>query len=368
MNGEFMRRRRFQKPKIKNVGGYWIAQFRDIDGTKRRTSLGPVSKVKKYDAEAKLAKVLEPINTRLAEPSPNCTFGQFINQIYLPFYKRKWKPSTAASNQDRLRFHLTGPFEDRALSNFTRDDLQAVLDEKAAGGLSYSVVAHLRWDLRQIFRMAVSEGYLPRNPAELLFIPREAKRPNVPSMTFDQVRLFFSVLDIRERVIGGLAILAGMRPGEIFALRRSVLETSSADIVQRVYRGKLDTPKTFNSTRLAALGDGLSTWIAGWLEMLPDSRPEAWVFPSENGTPVLKDNCWRRRFAPRLKAAGLEWVNFQVMRRTHSCLMDETGADPQVRADQMGHSVDVNQNRYTKASLERRVNAVNVLEQRLGVM
>ena len=48
--------------------------------------------------------------------------------------------------------------------------------------------------------------------------------------------------------------------------------------------------------------------------------------------------------------------------------MEETCVDPQVRADQMGHSVDVNQNRYTQASLERRVNAVNVLEQRLGVM
>jgi integrase len=368
MNGEFMQRRLFQKPKIRNVGGYWIAQFRDLDGTKRRTSLGPVSKVKKYDAEAKLAKILEPINTRLAEPSPNYTFGQFIHQIYLPFYRRKWKPSTASSNEDRLRFHLTGPFEDRPLSSFTRDDLQAVLDEKASRGLSYSVVAHLRWDLRQIFRMAVSEGYLHRNPADLLFIPREAKRPQVPSMTFDQVRLFFSVLDVRERVIGGLAIMAGMRPGEIFALQRSRLETDHAEIVQRVYRGQLDTPKTFNSNRLAALGGGLSAWIRQWLEILPDSRPVAWVFPSERGTPVLKDNCWRRNFEPRLKAVGLEWVNFQVMRRTHSCLMSELDVDPQVRADQMGHSVDVNQNRYTRSSLERRIQAVNSLEETLGVM
>jgi len=31
------------------------------------------------------------------------------------------------------------------------------------------------------------------------------------------------------------------------------------------------------------------------------------------------------------------------MRRTHSCLLDELGVDAQVRADQMGHSVDVNQ-------------------------
>jgi hypothetical protein len=48
--------------------------------------------------------------------------------------------------------------------------------------------------------------------------------------------------------------------------------------------------------------------------------------------------------------------------------MAEAGADPQVRADQMGHSVDVNQNEYTQASLARRQAAVNELERTLGVM
>jgi hypothetical protein len=47
--------------------------------------------------------------------------------------------------------------------------------------------------------------------------------------------------------------------------------------------------------------------------------------------------------------------------------MDELGIDPQVRADQMGHSVDVNQNQYTRSSLKRRVNDVNALEQAVGL-
>jgi integrase len=41
-------------------------------------------------------------------------------------------------------------------------------------------------------------------------------------------------------------------------------------------------------------------------------------------------------------------VNFQVMRRTHSCLLKELDIDPQVRAEQMGHTVDVNENVYTR--------------------
>ena len=60
-------------------------------------------------------------------------------------------------------------------------------------------------------------------------------------------------------------------------------------------------------------------------------------------------------------------VNFQVMRKTHSCLLKELDVDPQVRAEQMGHTVDVNENVYTKTSLERRREAVNRLESALRV-
>jgi hypothetical protein len=42
--------------------------------------------------------------------------------------------------------------------------------------------------------------------------------------------------------------------------------------------------------------------------------------------------------------------------------------DPQVRADQLGHTVDVNQYQYTQSSLERRQQAVEALEEALGVM
>jgi integrase len=253
------------------VEGYWIAQYRDLGGIKRKVSLGPVKATTKREAEERLDKILEPINSRLDEPSPEMKFGSFVRQVYLPFYSRKWKGSTTKTNTDRVEHHLLSEFDRRPLGSFSRgrDELQDFLDRKSKAGLSYSVTAHLRWDLRQIFRMAVSEQYLERNPAELLFIPREAPRAETRRMTLDEVRQFFAVLDLRERVIGGLAVLAGMRPGEIFALTRSRAESEYANIQQRVYRGEIDTPKTFKSRRLAALGGGLLVWIRQWMEMLP---------------------------------------------------------------------------------------------------
>jgi integrase len=66
--------------------------------------------------------------------------------------------------------------------------------------------------------------------------------------------------------------------------------------------------------------------------------------------------------AAQIEDAGLAWVNFQVLRRTHSSLMREEKVDPKVVADQLGHTLDVNLNVYTQTSLERRIEAVETLE------
>jgi integrase len=330
--------------------------------------MGSVSSVPKAQARKELDAILAPINSKADSPSPSKIWSDFVNGAYLPFYRRKWKRSTAQSNEDRLRVHLEPIYGERKLGSLTRDELQTMLDEKAASGLSYSVVAHLRWDLRQILRMAVSEGYILRSPAELLFIPREAKRPEHTSMTMEEVQKCFAVLEQRERLILKFAILAGIRPGEIFALKWARLTGTHADIRQRIYRGEIDTPKTANSVRKAALSSGLLAEIELWRSVSLDASEDAWVFPSETGkTPVSRDNLWRRRIGPHLKSVGLGWVDFHVMRRTHSSLMNEIHDDPKLVADQLGHTVDVNQNVYTRASVARRKTAVDALENALPV-
>ncbi len=50
------------------------------------------------------------------------------------------------------------------------------------------------------------------------------------------------------------------------------------------------------------------------------------------------------------------------MRRTHASLSRRLGIDPKVVADQLGHSLGVNLNVYTKSDLEQRAEAVKKLE------
>src|SRR5262249_54568996 len=155
----------------------------------------------------------------------------------------------------------------------------------------------------------------------------------------------------------------GMRPGEIFGLQWKHLTDEAADARQRVYRGDVDTPKTKNSRRKVALPNGVKADIAEWQRISPSTQSDAWVFPSETMKTLLtRDNIWRRSIQPYLNSVGLGWVNFRVMRRTHSTLMNQLKVDPKLVADQLGHTLNVNQNVYTIPDLRYRRAAVNQLE------
>jgi integrase len=258
-------------------------------------------------------------------------------------------------------------YRERELASFGRDELQDLFDGKAEQ-FSYSTVDHLRWDLRQIFDIAIADGHLQRNAAALIFTPKEAAKPDRKVMTVAEVQACSKMLGQRERLIAKLAILAGMRPGEIFALTWGAMNETYANIRQRIYKGIVVSPKTAHSQRKAALSAGLLEEIEAWRQTAVTIASSAWVFPSERMTPLAKENVWRQSIQPKLAKVGLEWVNFQVMRRTHASLMNGLGVEGKLVADQLGHSLDVNQNLYTQSPVANRQVAVNQLEKSLRVM
>lgn len=343
---------------VRKQRGKWIGFWRNEEGKQVSQVLGLASEMTKGAAREAVAEIVKRIKK---DTKPNL-FGSFVEGPYFDFYCLKWKASTAENNKQRIRTHLVEPFRERDMASFRRDELQALLGAKSKTH-SFSVVDHLRWDLKQIFDMAIAEGILRLNPAALLFTPNEAKRPVHNVMTLDQVRQALDALDGRERLIAMLAILSGMRPGEIFGLTWGGVADSAAEVTQRVYRGKIDTPKTHNSVRQAALGDRLVVAVQEWGSLTGQSaNASAFVFPSERGTALSKDNVWRRNIEPALAKVGLEWCNFQVMRRTHATLMRQMKADPHAVAAQLGHTVDVNVNTYAQSPVEARVALMNDLE------
>ena len=341
----------------------WALLYREGD-SRRYATLGLYAKMSKSEAQAKRDELIAEANARNAKaPDTHITFGEFLEGTALPFLRSKWKKSTASTTESRIKHHLRREFGERRITDLGLKELQSFLKAKAET-LSRSVVAHLCWDLRSVFRLALAEGYTDRDPTPALFTPKEAAPSPSPSLNKEEVEHYINALDKRERVIALPAIFAGMRPGEILALQRRHVngDCTKARIEQRLYRGDIDTPKTTNSTRTVAIPPKTASRLREWMELVPE-KPEAWVFASENpATPIWRDNLWRRHMQPRLEMVGLGWASFQVLRRTHASLGHDAGIDPKVAADQRGHGIGVAIDVYTKAALSRRAEAAEQLE------
>jgi integrase len=309
---------------------------------------------------------LLPLNERAGQRHALPTnFRAYVLNVYLPQRRKKWKDSTDQTTTARIQTHLLKAFEDFELTDLSRDRLQKFLDQKARS-LSRSVVSHLRWDLNAIFKMAAEDAIVEGNPAGSLVTPKEAKTRTKRVMTKEEVRLALSVLDLRERVIFLLAVLVGMRPGEILALRWGKVDPQMIEIAQRVYRGLPDDPKTERGKRQAALPPDLAQDVNAWREISANTASDALVFPSERGTYLSRDNFLRRNIQGKLEGIGLGWINFQVLRRTQASLGHKVGVDPKVAADQRGHAIGVAIDTYTESDLESRREAVTKLERALA--
>jgi hypothetical protein len=72
----------------------------------------------KTQAKNELAAIVQPINSREKALTRSSTFGEFVRDCYFPFFRRKWKRSTAMTNEDRIKHHLIPEMQDRALGSF----------------------------------------------------------------------------------------------------------------------------------------------------------------------------------------------------------------------------------------------------------
>jgi integrase len=240
--------------------------------------------------------------------------------------------------------------------------LQDFLDRKARE-LSFSVVAHLRWFLNGIFKLASSDSIISGNPAAELKIPKRcqpgrAMRP----LTEKEVHTYLEAFGLREKLIARLAIFEGMRPGEILALRWKSVAGGIIRLEERVYKRKFNTPKN-GKTREGAISDGTLALLNEWAGLAQDPSPDGFLFPSEKvTTPISLDNLWRRNMRPVLEAIGLEWATFQVLRKTNASLSKKAGVDPKVASDQRGHGLGVSLEVYTSSDLEQKRAALRALE------
>ena len=145
-----------------------------------------------------------------------------------------------------------------------------------------------------------------------------------------------------------------MKNGDLF-------EMGAIRVERSWYKGEVNPTKT-NEIRDVGVDLEIFDRLKAWIETLPDRSKDGWIFPNERMVnPLWPDNVLRRNIYPRLEPLGLDWINFAVLRRSHSTLHQERGTDPKIIADQQGHGLGVHLAEYVDSSLTRKLEAVAAL-------
>jgi integrase len=155
-----------------------------------------------------------------------------------------------------------------------------------------------------------------------------------------------------RKLIGsaGLALLTGLRRGELFALRwRDInLAERTVSVREAIYDGVFDTPKTEAGVRRVPLSAAAVSLIEEWQRRARSTPSEALVFSTWSGKPISPNNVLKP-IAAAAKALGLPNLSWLTFRRTYSSWAHEKGVPGKVVATLMGHAkVDTTLNVYTQ--------------------
>jgi len=185
----------------------------------RREILGFVSDLSKRDAQKLLDERLRPINQGRHRPQSTMILSAFVSEHFEPGVLPTLKFATQQIYSPLLRKHLLPRFGNDRLCDIGRADVQHFVLEKLKRGLSWETADHLRHLLSKVLGTAVAWGHLAENPVRGVKMPeRSLKRPRT-FLSAEEVRCLLAHLGEPARTIVLLAVLTGLRIGEILALR-----------------------------------------------------------------------------------------------------------------------------------------------------
>ncbi len=339
---------------LRRKGG-WAIRWRETeigsDGTQKRVlRYETLEEMSRKQAKDILAQRIAAASTKTITAPSTLTFRELAVQwqaTVLPMYKH----STRKHRTFFARKHLLPRFGDRPVSAMTRQEVQAYVTALLQAGYAPKSIDNIHDTLSSVLRTGVEWGHLQENPAQGVRLPK--LRPGRPKwvLTTHQAASLLEALAPLPRTMVGLAMLTGLRRGELFALHWRDLDEKSRllTVRQAIYDGVFDTPKTEASARQIPLSDAACLLVAQWRDRTQPVHPASLVFSTRSGTPLAPNNVLRRHIGPACKAVGLRRATWLTFRRTYSSWSHEQGVPGKVVAQLMGHAnVDTTLNVYTQ--------------------
>ncbi len=305
---------------------------------------------RKGDAQRRLTELLSSLDKGVYTPPGRLTVAEHLHQWLEGYVQTNCSQRTLDGYQSIIETHLIPALGQVQLKHLHPQAIQSYYG-KACESLSARTVHHQHRVLSQSLKFAVRQGYLGRNPAEMVDPPSPRKN-TMRTLTPSEVEVLFeNAQDNYYYPVIYTAVSTGLRQAELLGLRwRDIdLDMLSISVSQVLYKRcgicVFTEPKTSHSRRRVAMTPKLALYLREYKaererlyrELGKPLTLDDLVFTSVEGKPI--DPCVLSHAFGRMAArAGLEGVHFHTLRHTFASLMLLRGAKPKVISEALGHS------------------------------
>jgi integrase len=331
--------------------GGWYAQYTvyTSEGRKRRTLYGRT----RQEVAAKLSKALADREGGLTYDAGSLTVGEYLARWLSHSVQDTVSQKTYERYESIVRVHLSPALGRIRLKALTSDHVRGLYREKLDSGLAPRSVLHIHRTLSKALKQGTDDGLIPRNAAASVK-PPQPYREEMHPLSRDQVRTFLdTVKGDRMEALYVLAITAGLRQGELLALKWEDVDFEGTNPTLQVRRSLSETrgcrsfvtPKSGHGRHLRLSERAVSALRAHRKRQLEERVRKAglWqdhglIFPYEVGTPMSGRNLYRA-FKIRVKRASLpQTLRFHDLRHTCATLLLRQGVNPKFIQELLGHA------------------------------
>jgi integrase len=338
--------------------GHWaiVLEVRDPTSGRRKRKWHAFTGTKRQ-AQDECARLIAELNGGLYIEPTKITVGQFLDrwlehtkplvsprthERYGELVSKNLKPLLGAVLVTKLPPMQISEAYAKALSSGHR---------KGGGGLAPSTVRYLHVILKASLRQAVRWQILARNPVDAVDSPK-VERPAMTTYDLAQTAdLIEATRGTRMTITIVLAVLCGLRRGEIAALRwrnvnlgaSQLAVTESAEQTTAGVRYKNPKSGKGRTVALAArvVNELRNHRVQQAQELLKLGVPltdDAFVVAQADGSPLQPRTITHQWHQLLAKNKTLARIRFHDLRHAHATHMLSSGVHPKIASERLGHS------------------------------
>jgi len=319
------------------------------DGQRRR--IFETVRGSKRTAETRIHQLVTSLEKGVYTPPGRLTLAEHLHNWLTGYVKTNCSIRTLDAIQSIVEHHLIPALGHIQLKQLHPQAIQAYYGQACEKLSARSVHYHHRI-LKQSLKYAVRQGYLGRNPCELVDPPVPGKKP-MRTLTPGELEVLLENASSNQFYpVIYTGVSSGLRQAELLALRWRDTDpdiTMSISVSRVFYKRRgiceFKEPKTSHSRRRVSMTPKLASFLreyrAGrerlYRELGKELTLDDLVFASVEGKPI-DPGVLTHNFARIAKRAGLNGVRFHDLRHTFASLMLLRGAKPKVISEALGHS------------------------------